>query len=205
MIKINILELNKYVPDPLIELVFSDLSNKLDSKYHYHNLHHTKRVIKSAQEIGDFYNLSRDDWRDLLTACLLHDYGFIKSHVDHEETGALMSKDILPEYYFSDDHIDTISSLILITKVAEKPSNLLESIIRDADLEYIGSNDFEKISEYLKKEWTECGVVKNDSQFYKIQYEFLLSHNFYTAFMQEKGREQKMKNIDYAKMMMEKS
>ena len=197
------MELSKYVPEALIELVYKDLSNKLDSKYHYHNLHHTKRVINSAKEIGNHYNLSRDDWRDLLTACLLHDYGFIKSHIDHEEIGAQISKEILPGYYFSDDHIESISSLILITKVAEKPSNLLESIIRDADLEYIGSDDFEKISEYLKKEWLECGVVDNENQFYKIQYEFLLSHNFYTAYMQEKGREQKIKNIKYAKLAME--
>jgi len=197
------LELSKYVPEALIELVYKDLSNKLDSKYHYHNLHHTKRVINSAEEIGNHYNLSRDDWRDLLTACLLHDYGFIKSHIDHEEIGAQISKEILPGYYFSDDHIESISSLILITKVAEKPSNLLESIIRDADLEYIGSDDFEKISEYLKKEWLECGVVDNENQFYKIQYEFLLSHNFYTAYMQEKGRDQKIKNIKYAKLVME--
>ena len=197
------MELSKYLPEELIELVYKDLSNKLDSKYHYHNLHHTKRVINSAKQIGNHYNLSRDDWRDLLTACLLHDYGFIKSHIDHEEIGAQISKEILPGYYFSDDHIESISSLILITKVAEKPSNLLESIIRDADLEYIGSDDFQKISEYLKKEWLECGVVDNENQFYKIQYEFLLSHNFYTAYMQEKGRDQKIKNIKYAKIVME--
>lgn len=197
------MELSKYLPEELIELVYKDLSNKLDSKYHYHNLHHTKRVINSAKQIGNHYNLSRDDWRDLLTACLLHDYGFIKSHINHEEIGAQISKEILPGYYFSDDHIESVSSLILITKVEEKPSNLLESIIRDADLEYIGSDDFEKISEYLKKEWLECGVVDNENQFYKIQYEFLLSHNFYTAYMQEKGRDQKIKNIKYAKIVME--
>lgn len=197
------MELKKYVPEALIKLVYDDLSMKLDNKYHYHNLHHTKRVINSAGEIGNHYNLSRDDWRDLLTACLLHDYGFIKSHIDHEETGSKISKELLPDFYYSDDHIESISSLILITKVAEKPSNLLESIIRDADLEYIGSDDFEKISEYLKKEWIECGVVENDNQFYKIQYEFLLSHNFYTAYMGEKGREQKLKNISYSKKMMD--
>ena len=197
------MELSKYLPEELIELVYKDLSNKLDSKYHYHNLHHTKRVINSAKQIGNHFNLSRDDWRDLLTACLLHDYGFIKSHIDHEEIGAQISKEILPGYYFSDDHIESVSSLILITKVEEKPSNLLESIIRDADLEYIGSDDFQKISEYLKKEWLECGVVDNENQFYKIQYEFLLSHNFYTAYMQEKGRDQKIKNIKYAKIVME--
>ena len=39
-----ILELKKYVPEDLIERIYSDLSNKLDSKYHYHNLHHTKEL-----------------------------------------------------------------------------------------------------------------------------------------------------------------
>ena len=121
------MELNKYVPKALIDLVYNDLSHHLDSKYHYHNLHHTKRVINSAEEIGNHYNLSRDDWRDLLTACLLHDYGFIKSHLEHEEIGSKISKEILPGYYFSDDHIETISSLILITKVAEKPRRTEET------------------------------------------------------------------------------
>ena len=201
MNKNNRLELKKYVPEELIKLVFDDLTQKLDSKYHYHNLHHTRRVINSAEKIGAHYKLSNDDWRDLLTACLLHDYGFIKSHIEHEETGAAIAKNILSNYNFTPEHIESISSLILVTKVIAKPANLLESIIRDADLEYIGSDDFEKISEYLKKEWLECGVVDSESHFYKIQYDFLLSHNFYTAYMQEIGSGQKKKNIAYAKRM----
>ncbi len=195
------MELKDYVPSNLVNLIFDDLSSKLDSKYHYHNLHHTKRVIASAEKIGGHYKLSDDDWRDLLTACLLHDYGFLKSHIEHEETGSKIAKDILPNYNFTPGHIESISSLILVTKVVSKPANLLESIIRDADLEYIGSDDFEKISEYLKKEWLACGVVDNGADFYKIQYEFLLKHNFYTAYMQEIGSEQKKKNIIYAKSM----
>ena len=89
----------------------------------------------------------------------------------------------------------------MVTKVVSKPANLLQSIIRDADLEYIGSSDFKKISEYLKKEWLACGVVDNEANFYKIQYEFLLKHNFYTAYMQEIGSKQKKENIIYAKSM----
>ena len=38
--------------------------------------------------------------RCLLTACLLHDYGFIKSHVDHEEIGAELSESILKIWLF---------------------------------------------------------------------------------------------------------
>ncbi len=195
------MDINNYLPKDLIELVYENLSTELDHKYHYHNLYHTKRVINSAQKIGSHYKLSDDDWRDLLTACLLHDYGFIKSHIEHEEIGSKIAKDILPNYNFTSEHIESISSLILVTKVVSKPANLLQSIIRDADLEYIGSSDFKKISEYLKKEWLACGVVDNEANFYKIQYEFLLKHNFYTAYMQEIGSKQKKENIIYAKSM----
>ena len=71
----------------------------------------------------------------------------------------------------------------LIRFKEEKPKNLLESIIRDSDLEYLGSEDFIKISPLLKKEWINCDVVKSDSEFYKIQYKFISNHNFYTDFM----------------------
>ena len=74
----------------------------------------------------------------------------------------------MPDYGYNKNDINSIQSLILITKVEAKPHNLLESIIRDADLEYLGSGDFEKISEYLKKEWIECGVVKDDTHFFMI-------------------------------------
>ena len=105
----------------------------------------------------------------------------------------------MPDYGYNKNDINSIQSLILITKVEAKPHNLLESIIRDADLEYLGSGDFEKISEYLKKEWIECGVVKDDTHFYDIQLKFLNIHKFYTDFMQKEGKEWKEKNMTYAK------
>ena len=78
-------EIEKHINPELKEKIFDDLSNILDENYSYHNLDHTKRVISAAVDIGSNYDLSEKDWRCLLTACLLHDYGFIESHVDHEE------------------------------------------------------------------------------------------------------------------------
>ena len=194
-------EIEKHINPELKEKIFDDLSNILDENYSYHNLDHTKRVISAAVDIGSNYDLSEKDWRCLLTACLLHDYGFIESHVEHEKISAKLSSQILPKYGFSETDIQIINSLIIVTKLEKKPKNLLESIIRDADLEYLGSEDFIKISPLLKKEWINCEVVKSDSEFYKIQYEFILNHSFYTDFMIKNSINQKKVNIDYAKSM----
>ena len=194
-------EIEKHINPELKEKIFDDLSNILDENYSYHNLDHTKRVISAAVDIGRNYDLSEKDWRCLLTACLLHDYGFIESHVEHEKISAKLSSQILPKYGFSETDIQIINSLIIVTKLEEKPKNLLESIIRDSDLEYLGSEDFIKISPLLKKEWINCKVVKSDSEFYKIQYEFILNHSFYTDFMIKNSINQKKENIDYAKSM----
>tara|TARA_B100001939_G_scaffold347024_1_gene367405 strand:+ start:1449 stop:2042 length:594 start_codon:yes stop_codon:yes gene_type:complete len=194
-------EIEKHINPELKEKIFDDLSNILDENYSYHNLDHTKRVISAAVDIGSNYDLPEKDWRCLLTACLLHDYGFIESHVEHEKISAKLSSQILPKYGFSETDIQIINSLIIVTKLEEKPKNLLESIIRDSDLEYLGSEDFIKISPLLKKEWINCKVVKSDSEFYKIQYEFILNHSFYTDFMIKNSINQKKVNIDYAKSM----
>ena len=194
-------EIEKHINPELKEKIFDDLSNILDENYSYHNLDHTERVISAAVDIGRNYDLSEKDWRCLLTACLLHDYGFIESHVEHEKISAKLSSQILPKYGFSETDIQIINSLIIVTKLEEKPKNLLESIIRDSDLEYLGSEDFIKISPLLKREWINCNVIKSDSEFYKIQYEFISNHSFYTDFMMKNSLNQKRKNIDYAKSM----
>ncbi len=194
-------EIEKHINPELKEKIFDDLSNILDENYSYHNLDHTKRVIGAAIDIGINYDLSEKDWRCLLTACLLHDYGFIESHVEHEKISAKLSSQILPKYGFSETDIQIINSLIIVTKLEETPKNLLESIIRDSDLEYLGSEDFIKISPLLKEEWINCKVVKSDYEFYKIQYEFISNHSFYTDFMMKNSQNQKRENIDYAKSM----
>ena len=194
-------EIEKHINPELKEKIFDDLSIILDENYSYHNLDHTKRVISAAVDIGRNYDLSEKDWRCLLTACLLHDYGFIESHVEHEKISAKLSSQILPKYGFSETDIQIINSLIIVTKLEETPKNLLESIIRDSDLEYLGSEDFIKISPLLKEEWINCKVVKSDSEFYKIQYEFISNHSFYTDFMMKNSQNQKRENIDYAKSM----
>ena len=199
------IHLETFIDSKLRDKIYGDFLEKLNKKYLYHDLEHTKRVVKSAIKIGASYDLSDNEWKILLTASLLHDFGFIKSHINHEETGADIAESILKEYGYDHDQIKSIQSLILVTKAIAIPNNNLESIIRDSDLEYLGSNDFEKISEKLKEEWLICGVIPNDEEFYKIQLEFLINHQFHTEYMRRKGKKLKEKNIRYAHDMVKKS
>ena len=194
--------LENHINRNLKEKINDDFLKLLDSKYLYHNLHHTERVIKSAIKIGSDYDLKDSEWKVLLTACLLHDYGFIKSHVNHEEIGAELSESILNDYGYSNEEVSSVQSLILITKAIAIPNNDLEAIIRDSDLEYLGSNDFEYISEKLKEEWLLCGVVSSESEFYQLQLDFLINHQFHTEFMRKNGKKLKEKNLRYAHEMM---
>ena len=194
---------NNYVPKKLSERIFRDLSEKLNPNYFYHDLSHTKRVINSALKIGSNYNLKNENLTILLTASLMHDYGFIKSHIDHEETGVKLSSKILLDYDYSEKKIQLINKLILVTKPLAVPKDNLESIMRDSDLEYIGSKHFESISEKLKEEWMKFSIVKSDEEFYKKQLEFLSNHNFCTDFMKKNGNINKEKNIIYAKKKLE--
>ena len=199
------IHLETFIDSKLRDKIYGDFLEKLNKKYLYHDLEHTKRVVKSAIKIGASYDLSDNEWKILLTASLFHDFGFIKSHINHEETGADIAGSILKEYGYDHDQIKSIQSLILVTKAIAIPNNNLESIIRDSDLEYLGSNDFEKISEKLKEEWLICGVIPNDEEFYKIQLEFLINHQFHTEYMRRKGKKLKEKNIRYAHEMVKKS
>ena len=194
---------NNYVPKKLSERIFRDLSEKLNPNYFYHDLSHTKRVINSALKIGSNYNLKNENLTILLTASLMHDYGFIESHIDHEEIGVKLSSKILLEYDYNEKKIESINKLILVTKPLAFPKDNLESIMRDSDLEYLGSKDFESISEKLKEEWIKFSIVKSDEEFYKKQLEFLSNHKFCTDFMKKNGNINKEKNIIYAKKKLE--
>jgi len=187
-----------HVSKDLVKKVFDDLYRKVDKNYHYHNLDHTKRVLEASIDIGGHYKLNDEEWKILLTACLFHDYGFIKTHENHEQIGADLCADILKDFNYSQTEISSIKSLILITKLTTDPSSTLEFIISDSDLEYLGSNDFEFLSEKLKEEWLHLGIVKSEKDFYNKQYDFLNRYKFYCSFLNDQRRKIIDQNISLA-------
>lgn len=164
----------------------------------YHNLAHIKDVHQAALAIAATEKLSEEEIELLEVAALLHDVGFIHAAKNHEEKGAEMARELLPPFHYSLKQIDTICSMLLATKLPQSPATLLERILCDADLDYLGRNDFPEISRRLYEEMLAAGAVETEREWNLVQRTFLQSHRYHTAFGQanrEPGKQQRLQEI----------
>ena len=91
--------------------------------------------------------------------------------------------------------IEIVSGLIRATKIPQAPKNLLEEIICDADLDYLGRNDFYEIGDKLFKEFMARGVVGSRDEWNRLQISFLEAHRYHTTYARKHRRPAKLKRI----------
>ncbi|PLX09425.1 MAG: guanylate cyclase [Marinilabiliales bacterium] len=163
------------------EEIMYQLQRNLPSNLYYHNLKHTINVLYNVEDIAREEGVDEEEMLLLKCAALFHDAGFMVSYDNNEEIGAKMAAQTLQKYKFSEDQIVTIKRLIMATKMPPKPKDLLEKIICDADLDYLGRPDFIPISQNLFRELFERGKINTIEQWNKMQYKFILSHNYFTS------------------------
>ncbi len=173
---------------------------KLDPRFLYHNLRHTQRVVKSTKELINFYDLKEEENEKLLLAAWLHDTGYIKDCEHHEEASCKIATDFLTENGYSNSDIKEVCDLILATKKRYEPKNLLEKIIRDADMSHFAKKSYWETTDFLKKEFKELGIADYSNKEWReknIQM-FRNEHKFYTDYALEnweKGKERNLKQL----------
>ena len=136
-----------------------------------------------------------DDITILQTAALFHDCGFVNVYKNHEEEGCRIAKEVLPDFDYTHEQIETICSIIMKTKFGSHPETLLEKIICDADLDYLGSDEYGIIADRLFKELTELKKIQNEHEWNRLQVQFLQSHRYWTKSAQEKRNKKKMEHL----------
>ena len=161
--------------------VLTILEQQLDPRLTYHNLAHTKDVMAQVERIAHGEQITHaNDIMLLRVAALFHDTGFLHTYNHHEDK----SCEILMETLEADDlkpwELDKVKGMIMATKIPQTPHNHLEQIICDADLDYLGRNDFEPISEGLKREFLIYGVISQEADWDPLQIRFFESHNYFT-------------------------
>lgn len=158
------------------------LREGLNPRLTYHSRGHTLDVLKQAERIAMSEHIS--DSRSLMLiriAALFHDTGFIDTYGFHEERSCEIMLENIDSREFSQNEITTMSGLIMATKVPQVPANLCEMIICDADLDYLGRDDFQVISNKLKQEFLAFGVVKDEMEWYQRQVDFMDKHGYFTT------------------------
>lgn len=165
----------------LEEKVIDFLIKNLPDHLYYHDYTHTIDVVNQAELIGYGEGVSDEQILLLKTAALFHDTGHTIESNGHEEHSCTIARDWLTEYNYSEDQINEICSIIMATKMPPNPQSLLQRIMCDSDLDYLGRTDFIPTSNALYKELEAIGVMNDINEWNKLQVKFLSAHQFYTA------------------------
>lgn len=163
------------------EFIVAKLRAELSDALSYHGVHHTLDVLKMASSIGKNEGVSASELALLKTAALFHDAGFVKNkHLGHEAEGCVIAREVLPTFGYRPDQVERICGMIMATKIPQSPQNLLEQIICDADLDYLGRADFYPIGNSLYREMLAYGLIGNEKEWNVLQVNFLSKHQFHT-------------------------
>ena len=173
------------------------LKNELSKTLFYHGIHHVLDVKEAVQVLAQKENLTGDESLDLLkTAALYHDCGFLDTYQDHEEAGCSIARKVLPDFDFTPEQIETICGMIMATKIPQNPKTHLEEILCDADLDYLGRDDFEPIAQTLFVELKARNIVSDIAVWNSIQVKFLKSHHYWTKSARESRETMKQKRLE---------
>ena len=162
------------------KFILEMLKKKLSDKLYYHSVNHTCKTIKAAEEFSRAEGLPEEEITILKTAALFHDSGYLRMPVDNERIGTEIARDILPNYGYTPEQIEKVCRLILATRMPQKPENLEEQIICDADLQYLGTEEYDKLSALLRKEMNLYNISFTDQDWLDFQINFLKSHHYFT-------------------------
>ena len=198
---------NEHFRTQLLHIQFGDLQEyildwmekELPPQLYYHNVKHTIDVVTQSELLGWAEELNDSQLLIIKTAALFHDMGHIICYANHEDRSVDFAREILPKYNYLPKEIEEICRIIMATKQPPKPSDLLECIICDADLDYLGRADFVPISNTLFAELTENNkFVMTINDWNKMQLKFISSHQYFTKTglrLREVNKQEQIKRI----------
>jgi HD superfamily phosphodiesterase len=182
------------------QYMLRQLEERLERTLFYHGIHHTLDVVNASAEIAALECVSDEESLLLLrTAALYHDSGFMTTYHGHEEAGCKLAREVLPEFGYNAGQIEIICGMIMATKIPQTPQNALEMILCDADLDYLGRDDFEGIAATLFEELKARDMVEDIPAWDAVQVRFLEAHTYWTASERKRRDAAKRRHLQHLK------
>ncbi|NJL12615.1 MAG: HD domain-containing protein [Microscillaceae bacterium] len=184
------------VSQAIEDFVTDALLHHLPPSLHYHNLHHTRYVVKAAQQIAAQENLSEEERYLLHVSAWLHDIGYLHTRQSHEEIGREIARQQLEAIQSPEAHIQAVEAAILSTKIPQSPQSLMAQVLCDADLAHLADEDFFEICLPLRREWEAVeGQPMTDTAWLEANLQFMQKHAYFTRYGQQYLEPMKQENI----------
>lgn len=182
--------------------LFHEQSNE---KYRYHNYDHTLEVVTHAVEIAEGMKLSRTDMEIVMLAAWFHDTGYLYSPRDHEERSAGIAATFLQEQKYPAEKIEKVVGCIHATKVPQKPKNVIEQVMCDADLLHLGKKGVIDKGELLRREIEDTkGETISEHDWIKRSIDFFGQHHYHTTYALKEYNARREENIVKLKKRLKK-
>jgi putative nucleotidyltransferase with HDIG domain len=187
---------NSDIVDKTSAYVRALLSEKLPPWSVYHTFEHTLEVVEAAEEIGAGSRLGRTDMETVRLAAWLHDVGYVETIQGHEAASAAIARNFLAAEGYPEQRIEEVCRCIDATRVDTQPAGLNGAVLRDADMIHLGKKSFLSRSDLLRLEMEKRqGKSYSDSEWLKINLEFLVRNPFLTEYARNEYGKRREKNL----------
>ncbi len=175
-----------------VNLLLSPLNN-----HYYHSYEHAIDVMQRAIYLSEQENLPVDEIEMMALAGLFHDTGFIVMYDKNEPIWAKIASNYLKSINYDKNKIKLIEQIILATDPDyTNPKNIYEKIIKDADMDNLWRDDFQKKSNDIKKELETVKKIKiKDPEWHHSLVDLLISHKFNTDVQRKERDKKKQENL----------
>ena len=174
--------------------IYREILAKLPQHLTYHNLGHTAYVLDQVNFLARESHVAEEDLHLLKLAALFHDTGFIDNPKDHEEKGCKIAAFYLSEAY-SKEELEKIYGMIMATKIPQSPHTILENILADADLEYLGTDLFDQVGQTLFQELKHFNPDFTEQAWDELQLVFMQKHHYHTEYCRTNREPKKQENL----------
>ena len=178
--------------------ILDKLDKEIPEQFYYHNANHARDVHNAAERIGKNEHIRDYELKLLLTAAWFHDSGFLKTIERHEVESCRIAKQVLPQFEYTADEIEKICGMIMATRLPQSPQNKLEEILADADLDYLGRDDFFNLGDAIYKERN----LTSRDEWNEIQLKFLQEHTYFTQTALNLRGSKKQDNLEKIKALL---
>jgi len=147
----------------------------------FHNFSYVNSAMQVVSELANTYQISQYYLQPLLLATLFKDTGLVVDYKKPDEHSVAMAENFLLENGVEEELIKKVSSLIRTAYHPRPEPSLLERILHDAEVSYIGKKSFFKDAELLRMEYeTKLNKFIDDYEWEKHLYKLVSEASFQT-------------------------
>lgn len=171
-------------------------NNSVFDRLTYHNLEHTRDVVRAAEIIGRQSDLNEEEMESVLVAAWLHDIGYVNGGDDHEATAAEMAQGLLSEWGAPARKAMEVADAIRSTRMPQQPETMVSKVLCDADLFQLSQEDHLKHSQKLRAELeAQKGEPIPEVEWMRTTLDFLQRHEYHTPYGKTVLEREKKRNI----------